>query len=228
MSNGTQAGDSKKKRVMAFIDGFNLYHALEKFDHGIDEADQQRYRKYKWLCLTSLLGRFIASDTEELVGVQFFTAYPYWDAQKRFRHMEFVGTQEQMGVKVTLGEFKEKTVSCKATCREEFMSREEKQTDVNIAVAMLDLAEHYDKLILLTADSDQVPALKLIRKLHPAKILALLPPIGRNSKELAKVCDQHFRITEQHLVECQMPTLVPVTKNGKKVGTFFVKPSIWP
>ena len=42
-----------KMRVIAFIDGFNLYHALEEFKHGVDEADKGRYRKYKWLCLTS-------------------------------------------------------------------------------------------------------------------------------------------------------------------------------
>jgi hypothetical protein len=60
-------------RVMAFIDGFNLYHALDKFDGGVDEADERRYRKYKWLCLTSLIKRFVAPQTETLVGVEYFT-----------------------------------------------------------------------------------------------------------------------------------------------------------
>lgn len=218
----------KKIRVMAFIDGFNLYHALEKFEYGVDEADEGRYRKYKWLCLTSLIKRFTAPDTEELVGVQYFTTYPDWDPKKRFRHTEFVGAQKYRGVIVTFGEFKNKTIKCRGSCKEEFITNEEKQTDINIAVAMLDLADQYDKLILLTADSDQVPALRLIKKLHPAKLLATLPPVGRNSKELAKVCDQHFRMTEEHLQQCQLPKLVPVVVNGKQTGAFFIKPSTWP
>lgn len=217
-----------KIRVMAFIDGFNLYHALMRFDRGVDEVDRTRYQKYKWLCLTSLIRVFIAPQTEELVGVRLFTAYPEWDAQKRLRHNEFVSVQEQLGVVTVLGEFKDKTVECKAKCREEYTVREEKQTDINIAVTMIDTATQYDKLILLTADSDQVPTLKLIKKLHPEKILAILPPIGRGSKELKKTADQQFRMTEDHLQACLLPPLVPVIKDGKNTGTFFVKPSTWP
>jgi uncharacterized LabA/DUF88 family protein len=133
-----------------------------------------------------------------------------------------------LGVIPIFGEFKDKTVQCKARCREEYTAREEKQTDINIAVTMLDMAAQYDKLILLTADSDQVPALKLIKKLHPNKTLAILPPIGRGSKELKSVSDQSFRMTEENLQACLLPPLVPVIKDGKKTAMFFVKPSSWP
>jgi hypothetical protein len=81
---------------MAFIDGFSLYHSLMKFEHGAQ--DEMRYQKYKWLCLTSLIKVFVAPKTKELVGVRLFTAYPHWNPQKRLRHNEFVGAQEQRGV----------------------------------------------------------------------------------------------------------------------------------
>jgi uncharacterized LabA/DUF88 family protein len=58
-----------------------------------------------------------------------------------------------------LGEFKDKTVKCKAACGQKYTVREEKQTDINIDITMLDMADQYDKAILLTADSDQVPTL---------------------------------------------------------------------
>lgn len=216
-----------KKRVMAFVDGFNLYHALDKFDGGQTEAEKFQYRKYKWLCLTSLVKRFVAPLTEVLVGVQYFTTYPDWNPAKQLRHKIFVSAQIKMGVHVTFGEFKNKSIVCRAECGKPFISKEEKQTDINIATAMLDLADKYDKLILLTADSDQVPALKLLKKLYPEKILASLPPIGRKAKELRKVSDEKFKMTEEHLAECQLPNPFPITCNGMQTGVLR-KPTEWP
>jgi uncharacterized LabA/DUF88 family protein len=214
-------------RVMAFIDGFNLYHALERFERGKDEADKARYRKYKWLCLTCLVKKFIDTKKEELVSVQYFTTFPTWDEAKRLRHLTYVNVQSHMGVTVTFGEFKKKTVECRAACYKDFEMNEEKQTDVNIATAMIGMADQYDKLILITADSDQVPAIKLIKKLHPKKRLAVLAPIGRKSKELSGVCHQTFKMLEQHLIDCQLPNPMPVMKDGKQ-HCVFAKPPNWP
>jgi uncharacterized LabA/DUF88 family protein len=218
--------DIPPKRVMAFIDGFNLYHALDKYDRGKNELEKSRYRKYKWLCLTSLMKRFLQPNTETLIGVEWFTTYPNWDAQKRFHHSVYASVQTRMGVHITWGEFKERKVICRATCLQEYTTNEEKQTDVNIAIGMLDYAPQYDKLILVTADSDQVPALKLIQRLHPEKIRASLPPIGRKSKEIARVCHESFRMTEQHLIDCQLPNPFPLIKDGQQYATI-VKPLSW-
>ena len=68
-----------KKRVFAFIDGFNLYHAIERFDRGGTEADKQRYQGYKWLNLSSLLTQFVR-DNEELVDPE----------KAAFRHLQTV------------------------------------------------------------------------------------------------------------------------------------------
>jgi uncharacterized LabA/DUF88 family protein len=214
-------------RVMAFIDGFNLYHALEYFERGTDAADKLRYKKYKWLCLTSLAKKFLVPDKEELVGVNFFTTFPTWNEAKRLRHLTYVNVQKTLGVNVILGEFKNKTIECRAACYKEFDINEEKQTDVNIATAMIDMADQYDKLILVTADSDQVPAVKLIKKLYPKKRTAVLAPIGRKSKELSGVCHETFKMLEQHLIDCQLPNPFPVIKDGKEHCAFH-KPPNWP
>jgi uncharacterized LabA/DUF88 family protein len=213
-------------KVMVFVDGFNLYHALEKFDRGVDEADKLRFKKYKWLCVTSLVKIFLRPD-EELVKIRYFTTWPTWNEAKRLRHLTYVNALRQTGVEVILGEFKSKTVECRAQCYKEFPLFEEKQTDVNIAIKMIGSASIYDKLILITADSDQVPALKLIKQVHPTKRLAVLPPIGRGSKELSAACDETFTMTEQHLSLCQLPNPLPIFKNGQKTGDL-VKPIGWP
>lgn len=212
-------------RVMAFIDGFNLYHAINKYDRGKDEAEQRQYQKYKWLCLTSLIKVFLKGN-ETLAGVEYFTSYPPWDPDKRLRHATYVSAQIHKGVRVTFGEFKKKTVECRGACLQSFQINEEKQTDVNIATSMLRLHASYDKLILLTADSDQVPALKLVKQLYPEKILAVLPPIGRNSKELQKECSSRYHMTEAHLIACQLPNPVVVMHNGVQTCTLN-KPTTW-
>ena len=217
-----------KIRVIALIDGFNLYHSLERFDGGRDEADRARYQKYKWLCLTALVKRFVAPMTEELVSVEYFTTLPTWDEAKKFRHQTYISAQKLMGVNVTLGEFKRKTVPCRAACKQEFAINVEKQTDVNIALAMNGLSERYDKLLLLTADSDQVPTINLLKKMHPSKRVAVIVPVGRKAKELKKACGGNaFKITEEHLSQCQLPNPIPIMRDGRQVAVL-VKPVVWP
>jgi hypothetical protein len=87
--------------------------------------------------------------------------------------------------------------------------KEEKQTDVNIAVKMFEMVEGYDKLILLTADSDQVPSVRLLLGMHKEKKIYVLPPIGRNSKELVKAAGKNRLVmTEDHLKLSLLPNPV--------------------
>lgn len=218
-------------RVYGFVDGFNLYHALEKFEPAMPVPDPQRYQKYKWLCLTSLMKKFVLTRSETLVGVELFTAYPNWHntEAKRRRHEIFVSAQKYMGVEVTFGEFKPKNVTCQAIpgCGRLFQSYVEKQTDINITLSMIRRAPSYDKAILLTADSDQVPTIALLKSMYPEKRFAAMPPIGRGAKDLIRVCHEHFRMTEQHLIDCQFPNPLPIKKNGR-VYSHLVKPTTWP
>jgi uncharacterized LabA/DUF88 family protein len=218
--------DHNKSRVYSLIDGFNLYHAIDKFAPGVDEADQRRYQKYKWICLRTLIQQFLLPE-EQLVGVHYFTAYPNWDQAKMLRHQTYVNAIHARGVDYTLGEFKPKLVDCRATCRQSFEVKEEKQTDVNIATKMIELADHYDKLILLTADSDQVPAVRLLLKLHPTKKVFVLPPIGRNSKELVRAAGKNRLVmTEEHLGRAILPNPVDIVRDGKMVAQLW-KPATW-
>lgn len=225
-STNANAPVQNKIRVFGFVDGFNLYHALDEYSRGATPEEKVKYKKYKWLCLTSLIKIFVRPVSEEFVGLEYFTTYPTWNSTKRARHRTYVTAQIKMGVHVTLGEFKEKTMRCRADCQAEFKAYEEKQTDINIATAMLDFVDRYDKLILVTADSDQVPALKLLKKLHPTKKLASLPPIGREAKELAQVCDESFKMTEAHLAACQLPNQIPLLNGGHQYGVL-EKPQGW-
>jgi hypothetical protein len=161
------------------------------------------------------------------MGVHYFTAYPNWNDAKKLRHQTYINAVHSRGVNYTLGEFKPKMVDCRAKCGESFDMKEEKQTDVNIAVTMLELADEYDKLILVTADSDQVPAVRLLRRKYPAKKVFVLPPIGRNSKELVREAgDNRLIMTEEHLLASMLPNPVEIVRDGKVTAQLW-KPAPW-
>ena len=214
-------------RVFGFIDGFNLYHALSKRGGAANYADEIRFRQYKWLCLRTLISQFVR-PTEQLAGVEYFTAYPNWPGseEKKRRHETYVGAVRSRGVTVTFGEFKFKDTECRH-CGGVFQAPVEKETDINIALAMLGKAHLYDKAILLTADSDQAPVIRTLRSLYPSKQYVSLAPIGRASKELAKACGERFVMTEQHLIDSQLPNPLAVMINGKLTNSSFVKPPTW-
>ncbi|MDR3763817.1 MAG: NYN domain-containing protein [Acidobacteriota bacterium] len=217
---------TKCERVYALVDGFNLYHALQRFDHGVGEEEQAKYQRYKWLCLRTLVEQFLIAG-EVLAGVHYFTAYPNWDEPKRLRHQTYVKALAARGVEYTLGEFKPKFVQCRAACRQMFDMKEEKQTDVNIATKILEMADEYDHLILITADSDQVPAVRLLLRKYPAKRVSILPPIGRNSKELVHAAGNHRMIMrEEDLRTAILPNPVEWTREGKSTVQIW-KPAEW-
>jgi uncharacterized LabA/DUF88 family protein len=225
--------DSSEKpriRVYGFVDGFNLYHSLQLFTPLIPVADQDRYRKYKWLCLTSMLKRYMGTVTDELVGVEYFTAYPNWDdsESKALRHKQYIAALRQTGVHVTRGEFQPRQAKCYASCGETFAVNVEKQTDTNIAISLINFADRFDKAILVTADSDQVPAVRLLKTLYPQKQVDVLIPIGRGAKDLQRVCDNSFKMSEQVLADCQLPSPLVVSRDGKPTGALIVKPITWP
>ncbi len=203
---------SQKKRVHCFVDGFNLYHAMDWFIGGTTEEENRRYRRYKWLSLTSLAKCLLSDAADQLVGVDYFTAVPNWDIGKQTRHRIYIRAQEAEGVTVTRGAFRDKEVLCKASCKSGFLIRVEKQTDVNIAIKMVDLAyqDAYDKALLISGDTDLIPAINLVRNRFPLKEVIGVLPIGKRalSLDVRHACNSEIKMTEDHLCRSQLPPLV--------------------
>lgn len=188
------------------IDGFNLYHAItNEFNHG----------KYKWLNLKELSKQFIEED-EEIKKVLFFTAYVTWDVGKRERHKNFVTALSSKGIEIVKGNFKsvekkfqknKMSVSESNLPHEElpeyikFRTFEEKETDVNIAVKILEYAStnEYDKLYIVSGDSDFIPAIKSAKKHYRKTKFINILPIGGKGISLGQVCDEQHIMTEEHI-----------------------------
>ncbi len=189
-------------KTAVFIDGFNLYHALDYFENG---PDHQRFHRYKWLSLRKLSEQFVFGEST-VEEVLYFTTLATWDAGKTARHRIFIRAQENEGVKVVYGEFKRKHKHCNR-CQKDFWSFEEKQTDVNIALNLFQLAiqERYDRAIIISGDTDLIPAVKAVRSIFPGKQIGVIVPIGRASEDFRKEADFHYRMREHHLAKSRYP-----------------------
>lgn len=183
-------------KIVFFVDGFNLYHALDYFANG---SDHNRYHKYKWISLTKLAS-FYVRKSETIEKIVYFTTLAAWDSGKAARHKLFIRAQENEGVTVVYGEFKRKEKLCQV-CKRRFWTFEEKQTDVNIALALFDMAikDRYDKAIIISGDTDLLPAVKAVHSTFPGKEIGVVIPIGRASEDFKKQADFRYKMKERHL-----------------------------
>lgn len=161
----------EKKRVCVYIDGFNLYHAI----------DAQQDDSLKWLDIDGL-GRSFLRPNEELHKCYFFTAILKWNLAKQQRHETYLIALRATGVTVREANFKSSSKYCNGYDRYcDFY--EEKQSDVALATTMI--ADAFDgvphRSILVTADTDHVPTIELLKQRFPQLDLALRAPPFRQS-----------------------------------------------
>ncbi|MBN2395482.1 MAG: NYN domain-containing protein [Candidatus Atribacteria bacterium] len=180
------------KKVIFYIDGFNFYHGLKEAAEKIDNnPTSNRWKKFYWIDFVKFCAQFLNND-EQLVYVKYFTARPL-NTGKRERQNILMSVNQKLNnsiLEIHYGKYIEKEIICRASCGQPFTYPEEKQTDVNIAIAMLEdyITGLCDKTILISADSDLAPPLKAIARINKRKggnheIEVLFPP-GRFSSDL--------------------------------------------
>jgi len=194
-------------KVSFFIDGFNVYHSLkDEYDiiNGINgRYKHYKYRKYLWLDFHTLSQRFTRKG-DTLGDVFYFSALAFWKPDSVKRHKLFISALESRGINIILGKFKEKDRFCN-NCKAYFKAHEEKQTDVNIGLYLLKEAfgNSYDTAIILTNDTDLIPAIKVVKGSFPHKKIGVLFPIGRWSSELNAASDFSRKIKKSDLLKSQ-------------------------
>lgn len=187
-------------RVACYVDGFNMYHAL----------DSLSMPRLKWLNLKALAASFLGA-ADELVATYYFTAVHTHDPQRCSRHRRYIDALRAVGVEVIESKFQSVDKFCRRSQRScPFL--EEKQTDVALASRLLvDAMENFmDRAILVSADSDHVPAVKLVLEKRPLIILTLAPPPGRmaNARDLGKHINDRREINVGRIERCLLPRTV--------------------
>lgn len=201
-------------RVAVYIDGFNLYFGL-KAKYG---------RKYLWLDLQALSTSLLRTG-QALEQATYFTARVRNQPESKQRQDDYLDTLHQHCPLVTVvdGRFQEKSCWCRR-CKATWISYEEKETDVNIAVALVEDAvqDRYDTALVLSADSDLCPGIRAVKRLCPQKrIVAAFPP-GRHSAELRRTADGFLSIGVDKIRQAQLPPAATTSS-----GITLYRPEHW-
>ena len=198
--SGVFLGEIFVTRVAAFIDGFNLYHAIARLHEP----------HLKWLDLWKLMERQIRPKSESLTAVYYFSAYAEWLPGPFARHQEYVRALKAVGVTPIMGHFKGKDRHCHK-CGANWIAHEEKETDVNVALQMLNEAYKgaYDKALLVTRDSDLKPAIEMVRHNFAANnVTVVAPPHLGHSNDLIQVASAKQKIKKTQIAESLLPQYV--------------------
>jgi len=201
-----------KPRTIVYIDGFNLYYGAVRDVPAL-----------KWLDIEKLCQRLRPHD--DLQKIKYFSALI--DGPTKPNQETYLRALATLPlVEVILGRFKERTFRCNvAACTHPagerlFKKPEEKRTDVNIAVSMVDDAYQNacDNFVLISGDSDLVPAIATVRSRFPAKKISLYVParnpIRAAAVELRGAVHRHRELPLIMLRPCQFPNSIPDGAGG--------------
>jgi 6-hydroxy-3-succinoylpyridine 3-monooxygenase len=207
-----------KPRSIIYIDGFNFYYGAI------------RGTAYKWLDMEACFRRLRPADHIE--RIYYFTALV--DGAKALRQQRYLKALATTPlVQIILGKFKYKQVRCQApgcsyTGSRIFEMPEEKRTDVNIALQLLDDAHHHraDRFVIVSGDSDLVPALETVKSQYPKnEMIVYIPsrnPVRGAATELRGASDRHKTFPQALLKVSQFPRRI---SDGR--GGFIEKPVEW-
>ncbi|ROL59445.1 NYN domain-containing protein [Bacteroidetes/Chlorobi group bacterium ChocPot_Mid] len=202
-----------KKRVITYIDGFNLYFGLKS----------KGWRKYYWLNLFELSNN-ILQESQTLVKVKYFTARIEEPEEKRKRQLYFLEALETLNkIEMFFGKYLTTPMICR-NCGAKWIKSNEKETDVNIAIELLTdaIMDGFDTALIISGDSDLAPAIKRTKQLCPRKrIISVFPP-KRVSNELKNCADGYFNLSESKIKCSLFPDEIM-----KPNGFILHKPAEW-
>jgi hypothetical protein len=201
------------KRLIAYVDGFNLYFGMR--DKG--------WKKYYWLNVCGLATNMLRGN-QQLVAVKYFTAQvttPSDKARRQSTYLEALGTLRDCSI--IKGHYMPNKSTC-FNCGHEHIDYKEKMTDVNMSVEMISdtIHDEFEVAMLISADSDLVPVLKFIKSNSPEKLITVVFPPARHSVELEKLSDVRLHISDTILARSQFTPAVT-----RKDGFVLQRPAEW-
>lgn len=209
------ATPNSPERLIVYVDGFNMYHGLK----------ERSGRRLLWLDLVELSR--LLRPRSSLVRVRYFTA-PVLDdpaaASRQACYQSALLARNPGLIEITQGRYQKKSRSCRS-CGATWTQYEEKETDVNIATALVaDTATRAtDSALILSADSDLAPAVRTCRSLNATMFVAAAFPPTRYSAELSKLMPASFSIGMSKLTRAQLPRTVVDPASGRA----YSRPAKW-
>jgi len=209
-------------RTYIYVDGFNLYYGAVKGT------------PYKWLDLKALFSRLLAPH-HQILSIKYFTARITardGDSGAPLRQDVYLRALQQYIPELSIhyGHFLSHPVKmplAKPTAGHKFaevIKTEEKGSDVNIALHLLNDAWHdrYDCAIVVSNDSDLAESLRMVRVERRKRIGIVTPGDPRLrpvAVQLRRYSHFTLSITPELLATSQLPDPLP--------GTTIRKPDAW-
>jgi len=208
-----------KQKVIVYVDGFNFYYGLKAIS-----LKDNKWKKFYWLDVVSFFEKML-NDKQELVEVIYFSARPHDNAAAKRQDLFFSANKLNPKFKLILGKYLKKNILCKF-CGKTIPSYEEKETDVRIATQIINgvYKTRCDISVIVSADSDIIPAVELIREINPAhKIFVYFPPL-RHSVSLSNSCDGERKLSDYkaRFNQSMLPDNVTLLN-----GTVISRPNNW-
>lgn len=213
-------------RVNYLVDGFNLYHSIKK-------AESILKASTKWLDIHKLCSSYlhliagVVGEKATLNKIYYFSALAdHLEATHpdvTLRHKIFLKCLKNTGIVIELSRFKPKDIKC-PSCGKFFVKHEEKETDVAIAIKLIEVlsTDECDTVVLVTGDTDIAPAVKTAYRLFPSKRILFAFPYQRKNRELSKLATGSFEINKNQYAKYQFPNSYKLN-DGKIIN----KPSSW-
>lgn len=214
VTSGPQAS-KPARRAIAYVDGFNLYYGL--MDKG--------WGRYRWLDVRALVTEFVRPPSH-LATVRYFTARSSHPPERFQRHTTYLRVLEKVcDVEIHEGRIQPRDRTCPA-CGHARRVNDEKQTDVNMALAMVTDAfdGRLDEAFLLSADSDLVPAVRMLQERWGIEVTLIDPP-RRHSDELKAAATRRLRIPRNWISRSQIPNPAVYVHRGKERAIH--RPELW-
>jgi uncharacterized LabA/DUF88 family protein len=198
-----QEKEKKRERVVAYIDGFNLYF-------GMREAG---FNNCRWLNIHKLIINLLKPH-QCLMGIKYFTSRVSNNPDKQKRQSTYIDALESIDIRIIYGNYQDGSTECNRCCHI-WRTAKEKMTDVNIAMNIIVDAykDEYDMAILISGDSDLTPPIREVHALFKNKRVFIAFPPKRHNNSLALVAKGSEIIGKKRLLDAQFDEQV-LSKTG--------------
>ena len=187
------------KRVVAYVDGFNLYYGLRS----------KGWKWFYWLDVQAMVLRLLKPN-QTLINTKYFTSIVNQPADQHKRQAVYLEAPQTLtDFEFFYGHFLWSTVTCR-NCGHTYQTYHEKMTDVNIAIELMSDAyqNRFDVALLISADSDLVGPVRAVQRLFPQKRIVVAFPPDRFSSALKDVAGGYTFINRNILSKSVFPDQV--------------------
>ena len=205
MTSAAVPRPSKKTRVIAYVDGFNLYYGLKNacrdsdrlhLEWGGDPAECLGRSLY-WLDVQAAVLRNMRTGADDCLAIKYFSAprripemvelpdpARFVESNERQR-IFFEALRTRPLIDIVLGWYAEHPPFQCSGCGRRSYRFEEKMTDVNIATHLLCDAfeDRFDRALVVSADADLVPPIQAVKRMG-REVIVCLPPGRKRAKAL--------------------------------------------